>query len=139
MQENQRNGQDDSDIVEISEPFAVTPAALNRRIISSADYHWLKQGPVNQSRGHLSASRSGPEGIVRNFLKSFRWARKCLLQTEENVARKKLLVVLWCSYGQYYRRKANTIGLLYRKIFTSGIDMQHVKLEFYKVHYFCRV
>jgi len=72
MQENQINGQDDSDIVEISEPFTVTPAALNRRIISSADYHWLKQGPVNQSRGHLSASRGGPEGIVKNFLKSFR-------------------------------------------------------------------
>ena len=72
MQENQRNGQDDSDIVETSEPFTVTPAALNSYIISSADYHWLKQGPVNQPTGHLSASLSGPEGVARNFLKSFR-------------------------------------------------------------------
>jgi len=79
MQENQRNGQDDSDIVETSEPFTVTPAALNRGIISSAGYHWRKQGPVNQSKGHLSASRSGPECIVRKFFKSFRWARKCFL------------------------------------------------------------
>jgi len=90
-----------SSLVETSEPFTITPAALNGRIISSADYHWLKQGPVNQSRGHLSASRSGPKGIVINFLKSFRWARKCLLQTEVYVARKKSLFVLWCSCGQY--------------------------------------
>jgi len=46
--------------------------------------------------------------------------------------------VLWRSYRQYYRRKANTIRL-YGKMFTSEIDMQHVKLEFYKVHYFYRV
>jgi len=52
------------------------------------------------------------------------------LQTEENVARKKLLVVLLCSYRQYYRRKANTIKL-YGNIFTSEIDILHVKLEFY--------
>jgi len=32
--------------------------------------------------------------IVRNCLKSFRWVAKWLLQTEENVARKKLLVFL---------------------------------------------
>jgi len=52
------------------------------------------------------------------------------LQTEENVARKKSLVVLWCSYRQYYRRKANTTKS-YGKIFTSEIDIQHVKLELY--------
>jgi len=32
MQENHRNGQDDSDV---SEPFTITRAALNRQIISS--------------------------------------------------------------------------------------------------------
>ena len=33
--------------------------------------------------------------VVRIFFKSFTWTRKCLLQTEANVARKNLLVVLW--------------------------------------------
>jgi len=35
--------------------------------------------------------------VVRNFLKSFRWATKCLFQNEVNVARKKLLP--WFYYG----------------------------------------
>jgi len=54
------------------------------------------------------------------------------LQNEVNVARKKssVVYVLWCSYRQYYRRKANTIKLC-EKMFTSKIDIGHVKLEFY--------
>jgi len=68
--------------------------------------------------------------VVRNFFKSSGELENVFLQTEENVARKKLLVVLWCSYRQYYRRKAKTIKL-YRKMFTSEIDTQHVKLEIY--------
>jgi len=44
-----------------------------------------------------------------------------LLQTEENVARKKLLVVLWCSYRQYYRKKANTINSGVRRKFSWWI------------------
>jgi len=50
------------------------------------------------------------------------------LQTEENVAGKKLLLVLWCSYRQYqaYRRKTKT-GTYYeivrKMLFTSEIDM----------------
>jgi len=52
-----------------------------------------------------------------------------LLQSEENVTRKKLLVVLWCSYKQYYRIKANNIKL-YGKMFSSEINIQHEKLEF---------
>jgi len=47
MQKNHRNRQDDSDIAENSEPFTIMQAALNRHIISSADYNWLKQGPAN--------------------------------------------------------------------------------------------
>jgi len=39
MQVNYRNGQDDSNIAETSEPFPITRAALNRHIISSADYN----------------------------------------------------------------------------------------------------
>jgi len=31
------------------------------------------------------------QNVVTNFFKSFRWARKCLLQTEENVRRKKFV------------------------------------------------
>jgi len=38
MQDNHTNGQDDSDIVETSEPFTIRRAALNRHIISSAEY-----------------------------------------------------------------------------------------------------
>jgi len=49
---------------------------------------------------------------------------------EENVVRKKLLAVLWYSYRQCYRKRANTIKL-YGKMFTSEIDIQHVNLEFY--------
>jgi len=32
-------------VVDTSEPLTITRAALNRHIISSADYNWLKQGP----------------------------------------------------------------------------------------------
>jgi len=70
MQENHRYGQDDSDIVETSELFTITQAALNRHIISSADYNWLKQWPANQPGDHLSASLSGPEGC-ENFFQEF--------------------------------------------------------------------
>jgi len=55
MQENLKDGQDDSDIVETSEPFTITRAALNRQIISSEDYNWLKQRPAKQLGVHLSA------------------------------------------------------------------------------------
>jgi len=60
-----------------------------------------------------------------------------LLQAEVNAARKKLLVVSWCSYRQYYRSKANTIRL-YGKIFTSEIDKHNIKLAFCLAHYFFR-
>jgi len=70
MQKNNRNGQDDSDIAETSQPFAITRAALNRHIISSADYNWLKQEPANQPGGHLSVSLSGPDGSDK-FFKGF--------------------------------------------------------------------
>ena len=71
IQENHRNGQDDSDIAEISEPFTIARAAINRHIMSSAVYNWLKQGSANQPGGHLSASLSGPE-CRENFFQEFR-------------------------------------------------------------------
>jgi len=64
---NQRNGQDDGNIVETSEPFTITRAALNRHIISSADYNWLKPGPANQPGGHLSANLSCSECSGKYF------------------------------------------------------------------------
>jgi len=67
MQEHNKNEQDDSDIAETCEPFTITRAALNRHIISAADYNWLKQGPANQLEGHLSASRSGSERSEKFF------------------------------------------------------------------------
>jgi len=42
MQEKYRNGQGVSDIVETSEPLAITRAALDRHSVSSVDYKWLK-------------------------------------------------------------------------------------------------
>ena len=50
-----------------SQPFTITRAAMNRHIILSADNNWLKQGPVNQPRGHLSASLSCPEDSEKYF------------------------------------------------------------------------
>jgi len=47
MQENHRNGQDDSDIAVTSKPFTTTQAAVNTHIVSSTGYTWLKQGPAN--------------------------------------------------------------------------------------------
>jgi len=67
MQENHRNGQDDSDIVETSEPFTITRGGMNRHIISSAEYKWPKQGTANYPEGHLSAGLSGPEGSEKVF------------------------------------------------------------------------
>jgi len=67
MQENHRNGQDGSDIAETSEPFTITRAAMNRRIISSAVYNWLKQGKANHPGSNLSASLSGPECSEKFF------------------------------------------------------------------------
>jgi len=93
--------------------------------------------PANQPGSHLSASGNGPEGSEK-FLKSFTWAGKCLLQTELNVSRKNLLVVLRCSYKQYKHKKANNMKL-HGKMFTSEIDMQHVKKDSYKIQYFLRV
>jgi len=46
-----------------------------------------------------------------------------------NVACKNLLVVLWCSYKQYYYRKAKNMKL-YGKMCTSEIYMQHPKKDF---------
>jgi len=114
MQENHRNGQDDSEIAETSEPFTITRAAMNRHIISSAVYN----NGASESTGRSSlASLSCPVGSEK-FFQEFRSAAKCLLQTKENVARKKLSVMSWCSYRQYYRTKANTIKL-YGNVFTS--------------------
>jgi len=48
-------------VVETNAPFTIMPAALNRHIVSSAGYNWLKQGPVNQPGGHRSVSLSVPE------------------------------------------------------------------------------
>jgi len=75
------------------------------------------KGPANQPVGHLAASLSGPEGSEK-FFQEFRWATKCLLQTEENLAHKKLLAMLCCSYRPYYCSTANTIKL-YGKMFNS--------------------
>ena len=67
MQGSHRNGQDNSDTAETSEPFTITRTALNRHIISSADYDWLKQRPANQPGGHRSAIRSGPKSSEKIF------------------------------------------------------------------------
>jgi len=48
MQENHRNGRDGSDIVETSEPFTITRAALNRHILSSAHYNGFKRQRINR-------------------------------------------------------------------------------------------
>jgi len=61
----------DSDNEEPSRPFTITRSALNRHIISSVVYNWLKHGPTSQHLGHLSASLTGPEGREK-FLKSFK-------------------------------------------------------------------
>jgi len=61
----------------------------------------LAQEPGNQHGGHLSASLKGSE-VLRSFLKSFRWPRKCFLQTEVNIARMNVSVVLRCSCRQSY-------------------------------------
>jgi len=70
MREKHRNGQDDSNIAETSDPFTTTRATLNRQSISSVDYNRLKQGPANQLGGHVSASLSCPEGSA-NFFQEF--------------------------------------------------------------------
>jgi len=67
MQKNHKNGQDDSDIVEISAPFTIARAVLNRHIITSEDYIWLKQGTANQPGCHLSSCLSGPEDSEKFF------------------------------------------------------------------------
>jgi len=71
--------------------------------------------------------------IVRKFLKSFRRARKCFLQIEVNVARKKSVGVLRCVmvFIQAIVPKKSNTNKLYVKMFTSEIDIQNVKLEFY--------
>jgi len=76
------------------EPFTITRDTLNRHNISSANYNWLKQEQASEEA--IVQPVPVIQNVVRNFFKSFRWARKCSLQTEENIARKKLLVVLWC-------------------------------------------
>jgi len=65
MQEDHRNGQDDNDTVETSEPFTITRAALYKHIMSSADHNY--QLLSNQPEGHLSASLSGREGSEKIF------------------------------------------------------------------------
>jgi len=67
MQENHRNEQDNSDIVETSENFAITRSALNRHIISSEDCNWHKYRPANQLGVHLLAILSGPESREKIF------------------------------------------------------------------------
>jgi len=59
MQENHRNGQDDSDIVETRETFIFMRAALNR--------HSFVSRPANQLGGHLSANHSGPDCSEKIF------------------------------------------------------------------------
>jgi len=59
------------------------------------------------------------------------------LQTEVNVTRKNLSVVLWCSYRKYYRRKEN-IKLCGKMLF-SECDIPHVKWNFSNVLSFLRV
>jgi len=91
MPENRRNGQDDSDIAKNSQPFTIT----------SRNVHWtdtfFRQRTITGSnkgqrinREVISQSVLVVQNVVRNFLRSFRWAGKCLLQTEENGAREKL-------------------------------------------------
>jgi len=58
-------------------------------------------------------------------------ARRSEYHTQE------LLVVLWCSYRQYYSIKAKI--KLCGKMLIAEIDMKHVKLDFYKVYSFLRV
>jgi len=59
------------------------------------------------------------------------------LQTEVNIVRMNLSVVLWCSCRQYYRGKANII--LCGKMFIVEYDIRHVKLNFYKMLSFLSV
>jgi len=53
----------------------MTLAALNRRIISSADCNWLKSQEIN--REVTSQPVFSLQKVLRNFLKSFSWAGKC--------------------------------------------------------------
>ena len=130
MQKNHRSGQATmtlqrpANLLQSSELKKIDTLFCQRTITGSSKGQWINREVIFQPVVVVQM-------IVRNFLKSFRWAAKCLLQTEENVARKKLLVVSSSSYIQYYRRKANTI-ILYRKMFTSEIDTQHVNWNFTK-------
>jgi len=56
MLENHRNGQDNSNIVVISEPLTITLTALNRHIISSEDY--------DQDRNQGGAGERSPPRII---------------------------------------------------------------------------
>jgi len=71
MQENHRNGQDHSDIVETSEPFAITRATLNRQIISSGAISGSSKGE-RINREIISQPVFVVQRVVRNFLKSIR-------------------------------------------------------------------
>jgi len=52
MQENHRNGQDASDIVETSKPFTTTWATLNRHIVLSA----AQARPVTPPGGNFNTT-----------------------------------------------------------------------------------
>jgi len=72
-----------------------------------------------------------------------------LLQTELNVASKNLLVVLYGVHAGNDHESYNIINTdnislswkskytmkLYGKMFTSEVDMQHLKKDFYKRHF----
>jgi len=81
-------------------------AELNRNLIWSAQYNWHNDQRIK--REVMCQWALVFQKVLRNFMKSFWWATKCLLQTEVNVERNNLSDVLWCSYRQYCHRKANT-------------------------------
>jgi len=70
MQENQRNGQDDSDIIGTTEPFTITRAALNRHIRQRAITGSGKGQRINQEVIYRPVLVD--QKVVRIFLKSFR-------------------------------------------------------------------
>jgi len=74
MQVNHRNGQDDCGIVEISEPFTIMQAALNRQIISSGAITGSSMSQrINRKVISPLASLSGLEGsaIFEEFFQEF--------------------------------------------------------------------
>jgi len=64
--------------------------------VSQTDTLFCQRTITDSSKGQrinqevISMSVLVVQKVVRNFWKSLRWARKCLVQTEVNVAHKKL-------------------------------------------------